>query len=138
MILVFACSIFPSDGAIPAAAFAFFFFALAIHATAWGLFASALCFPVSALGPLVPACFRAGIRGFQAAFGRVQATSCRLQAMIRQIQAISYWSQAIIRQIQATIRRVQAVIGRRQAVSMRTSSGARQERIIHGQARFSF
>ena len=114
MILVFACSIFPSSGAIRKAALAFFFFALVIPASAWGLFASALSLPVSALDLLVPACFKAG-------FGRFQATLCRLQAMTGQNQATPCW-------IQAFLGKAEAVIGRLQAVSMWTSSRARRER----------
>ena len=145
MILVFPCSIFPSDGAIQKAAFAFFFFALVIHASAWGLFASALCFPIPALEILASACFKAG-------FGRFQATSRRPQAMILQIQALLGKAQATIKSFQAIngrpvgtsgwaqaiIRRVQAVIGSSQASSGMAPSGAYQGRSIHGQARFSF
>jgi len=68
MIRIFACNIFPPDGGVSAVAFAFFFFALAVPAFVWGVFVSALCFPVSALGLQASACFKA-------VFGKGQAMS---------------------------------------------------------------
>ena len=145
MILVFACSIFLSDEAIRKVAFAFFFFALVIPASAWGVSAPALCFPIPALEILASACFKAGFGRLQATFGRVQAISCRLQALlgkaqatIKSFQAVNWKPVGTSGWAQAIIRRVQAVIGSSQASSGMAPSGAYQGRSIHGQARFSF